>query len=102
MKALKMLAGSALAVALLGIAPVNAAPAGAAAIGIERSEVAPAAEAVHYRKYQHNHYRGHNAYRGDWDRDRRGYRSGYNSRPGIYLNLGGDRRGHRDGYRRNW
>lgn len=97
----KLVAGSVLALALLGFAPVNAAPAGSAAVAIDLSDVAPAADAVHYRNYKHKHVHGYREHRHS-DRGHRGYRNGHVARPGIYLNLGGDRRGHRDGYRRNW
>lgn len=105
MKAMKFLAGPVMALALLGFAPVNAAPAGSAAIGIERSDVAPAAQAVHYRKHKHkyNHaYRGHHGHRHYGHSAHRGYRHGHAHRPGVYLNLGGDRRGYRHGYHRTW
>ena len=73
----KLLAGSALALALLGFAPATAAPVGPATVGIERSDVGPLVEQAHTRRYKHNHYRTHRYYGGsnynNWNRGHRPY-----------------------------
>ena len=100
---MKILAGAALALSLLGFAPANAAPSASATIGIERSDAAPLVEQAHTRRYNNNHYRTQRYYRGrTYYNGNRGYRPygyGYQrTRPGVYLNFGGNNRGYGQGY----
>ena len=104
---MKMIAGSVLALFLLGFAPANAAPAGGGTLGIERSDGAPLVEQVHTRRWKHNHYRGNRYYGGrtyyNGNRGHRSYGYGYQrTRPGVYLNFGGYNRGYGHGYGRSW
>lgn len=100
---MKILAGAALTLSLLGFAPANSAPAASATVVVERSDVAPLVEQVHTRRYKHNHYRT-NRYYGErsynnWNQGHRPYGYGYQrTRPGVYLNFGGNNRGYGQGY----
>ncbi len=104
---IKFLVGSVLALSVLGLAPATAAPVGPATVGIERSDVAPLVEQAHTRRYKHNHYRTNRYYGGrTYYNGNRGYRPygyGYQrTRPGVYLNFGGNNRGYGQGYSRGW
>lgn len=105
---MKILAGAALALSLLGFVPASAAPAAPASLAIERADVAPLVELVHSRQWKHRHrhvnrryYGGRTYYSGN--RGYRPYGYGYQrTRPGVYLNFGGNNRGYSQGYSRSW
>ena len=104
---MKLFAGSVLALSLLGFAPASAAPAAPALLGIERADDAPLVEQVHSRQWKQKHYRTNRYYGGRsyyyGNRGHRPYGYGYQrTRPGVYLNFGGDNRGYGRGYSRSW
>lgn len=96
MRLIKLLAGSALAISLLGFAPVQAAPAAAGAVGLERTINESVVEKAHTRKMRHSKYRSHRHYRTSrYNRGRHAgaYRYGTIRRAGVPTPYG--RRGYR-------